>query len=80
MHAYECDIHLMLFILASVWLIHNFYTCSKISQAEDETEEYDFSAEIYGEQPSTCTSASLISDQEQRISDFEEKLKEKEEE
>ena len=75
-----CDIHLMLFILAIVWLINNFYTCSKISKAEDETQEYDFSAEIYGEKTSTCTSASLISDHEQRISDLEEKLKEKEEE
>ena len=80
MHVYVCDIHLMLFILAIVWLTHNFYTCSKISKAEDETQEYDFSAEIYGEQPSTCTSASLICDKEQKISDLEEKLKEREEE
>ena len=44
------------------------------------TQEYDFPAEIYGEQPSTCTSVSHICDQEQRISGLEEKLKEKDEE
>ena len=58
--------------------IQNFCTFSKTAKTEEETEEYEFDSGLYAER--TSTSAPLVSDQEQRICELEERLKRKEEE
>ena len=65
-------------VLSVCVLTQNCSIFSKTSKTEEETEEYEFQAELYEEQP--FSSASFVTDQEQRIRELEEQLSQKEEE